>query len=129
MRTKVAVMIATLVSGSPVSRCATGWPPLPTAQDCVLDARWRNPALSPLADDRGTTPRAALRACKPRQRVPRHAPSTVPWPGSPPEAVQTTPSAHDHRRRNYPHGLIQVRSIIGSLIPARRRKGAEGHVG
>jgi hypothetical protein len=46
MRTPVAVLIAGLVLASLVSSCASGWPPGPTAPECVFIERCRNPALS-----------------------------------------------------------------------------------
>jgi hypothetical protein len=46
MRTPAAVLIAALVLASLVSSCASGWPPAPTAPECVFIERCRNPALT-----------------------------------------------------------------------------------
>jgi hypothetical protein len=44
MRTKVSFLIAALVLASLLSACAAGWPPPPTAPECVFIPRCRNPA-------------------------------------------------------------------------------------
>jgi hypothetical protein len=46
MKAYVALMITALVLGAMVSSCATGWPPPPTAPECIFIERCRNPALS-----------------------------------------------------------------------------------
>jgi hypothetical protein len=44
MRTTVGFVIAALVLASLLSACAAGWPPPPTAPECVFIPRCRNPA-------------------------------------------------------------------------------------
>jgi hypothetical protein len=46
MRTTVGFLMAALMLASLLSGCAAGWPPPPTAQECVFMPRCRNPALS-----------------------------------------------------------------------------------
>jgi hypothetical protein len=46
MSTKVGFLMAALVLASLLSSCATGWPPPPTASECVFIPRCRNPARS-----------------------------------------------------------------------------------
>jgi hypothetical protein len=46
MSTKLGFLMAALVLASLLSSCATGWPPPPTAPECVFIPRCRNPALT-----------------------------------------------------------------------------------
>jgi hypothetical protein len=46
LRTTVGFLMTALMLASLLSVCAAGWPPPPTAPECVFIPRCRNPALT-----------------------------------------------------------------------------------